>query len=305
MARAPKQPPRRPRKRAGKPGGPPASPGNGRSPAGSPAEQAALDRPWRIWASLIVVAALFAGALIGLVLIPAGQRENAHLDMASAMRRAAGLEAGSPAVRQPLSTATSVPVSQVSWDPEVMRILAAGNTRRGAAIAAQVCAACHGDKGLSRTNIPSLAGQSPQAIYKQLHDYRSGARAHPQMTGVARGLPVTDLANVAAYYAAASKEYTALGFRDFSGELEIEKLAREGDSRRRIPACLSCHVNGSGGPIETPVITGQTEEYLIAQLNAYANGTRKNDVYGRMRVIARKLTPDERSQLARYFQGTL
>lgn len=275
------------------------------SPAGTPAEQRALDRPWRIWASFVVVAALFIGALIGIVIIPAGQRENAHLDMGSAMRRAAGLDAGSPAVRQPLSTANSVPVSLVSWDPAIMRILAAGNTRRGAAIAGQVCAACHGDKGLSQTNIPSLAGQSPQAIYKQLHDYRSGARAHPQMTGVAKSLAVSDLANVAAYYAAASKEYTALGFRDFSGELEIEKLAREGDSRRRIPACLSCHVNGSGGPIETPVITGQTEEYLLIQLNAYANGTRKNDVYGRMRDIASKLTPDERAQLARYFQGTL
>jgi cytochrome c553 len=125
------------------------------------------------------------------------------------------------------------------------------------------------------------------------------------MTGVAKSLAVTDLANVAAYYAAASKEYTALGFRDFSGELEIEKLAREGDSRRKIPACLACHVNGSGGPIETPVITGQTEEYLLNQLNAYADGRRKNDVYGRMRDVARKLTPDERAQLARYFQGTL
>jgi cytochrome c553 len=296
MARSPKQPPR---KRPGKRRDP------DHSPAGTPAEQRALDRPWRIWATVVVVAALFIGGLLGLVIIPAAQRQNAHLDMASAMRRAAGLEAGSPAVAQPLSTATSVPVSQVSWDPQVMRILAAGNTRRGAAIAAQVCAACHGDKGLSQSNIPSLAGQSPQAIYKQLHDYRSGARVHPQMTGVAKGLAVTDLANVAAYYAAASKEYTALGFRDFSGELEIEKLAREGDSRRKIPACLACHVNGSGGPIETPVITGQTEEYLLNQLNAYADGRRKNDVYGRMRDVARKLTPDERAQLARYFQGTL
>lgn len=297
MARHPRNPPKRPPRK-------PAA-DSGHSPAGTPAEQQALDRPWRIWASVAVVAALSIGALIGLVVIPAGQRENAHLDMASAMRRAAGLEPGSPAVRQPLSTATSAPVSRVSWDPAVLRILAVGNTRRGATIAAQVCAACHGDKGLSQGNIPSLAGQSPQAIYKQLHDYRSGARAHPQMTGVAKGLAVTDLANVAAYYAAASKEYTALGFRDFSGELEIEKLAREGDSRRRIPACLSCHVNGSGGPLETPVITGQTEEYLLAQLNAYADGSRKNDVYGRMRTIARKLTPEERAQLARYFQGTL
>jgi cytochrome c553 len=275
------------------------------SPAGSPVEQRALDRPWRIWASAVVAVAIAMGALIGFIIIPAGQRENANLSMGHAMRRAAGLEAGSPAVAQPLGTATSLPVSQVSWDPAIMRILASGNTRRGATIAARTCVACHGEKGISQTNFPSLAGQSPYAIYKQLHDFRTGARSNPQMTPVAKTLRVADLASVAAFYADASKEYAALGARDLSGELEIEKLAREGDSHRRIPACLSCHINGSGGPIETPVITGQSEEYLLSQLNAYASHSRKNDVYGRMRDIARKLTPEERAQLARYFQGTM
>jgi cytochrome c553 len=275
------------------------------SPAGAPAEQAAVDRRWRLYASVAVGVALVLAIFIGLVVMPAGQRQHARLDMASAMRRAAGLEAGSPAVAQPRSMATSLPVSQVSWDPEVMRILASGSTRRGAEIAAQTCAACHGDKGLSQAQFPALAGQTPEAIYKQLHDYRSGARINPQMTPVAKALAVNDLANVAAYYAAESKNFTALGIRDYSGELEIEKLAREGDSRRRIPACMSCHINGVGGPIETPTITGQNADYILAQLNAYANGTRRNDVYGRMRNIAARLTPEERKQLAHYFEGTL
>lgn len=275
------------------------------SPAGAPAEQAAIDRRWRLYATGIVVAALAIAGLMGLVLIPAAQRDPAHLDMKSAMRRAAGLEAGSPAVVQPVNRATAIPVSQVSWDPAIMSILAAGNTRRGAQIAAQTCAACHGDKGLSQNEIPSLAGQSPYAIYKQLADYRSGARSHPQMTNVSKQLAPADLAAVAAHFAAASKQYAAIGSRDLVGEIEIEKLANEGDSRRRIPACLSCHVNGVGGPIETPVIIGQTQEYMLKQLNAYADGTRSNDVYGRMRSISRKLTPQEREELARYFQGTL
>lgn len=275
------------------------------SPAGAPAEQAAVDRRWRLYASAVVAVALLLAALLGLLLVPAGQRANAGLSLYEAVCRAIGLTPGSPAQAQPQSQAVSIPVSQVSWDPDVMRILASGNTRRGAALAAQTCAACHGEKGLSQTNIPSLAGQSPYAIYKQLHDYRTGARAHPQMTGVAKALAVNDLAAVAAYFAAASKEYTAIGARDLVGEAQIERLAHEGDSRRRIPACLSCHVNGVGGPIETPVIIGQSREYMIAQLNAYADGTRKNDVYGRMRDISRKLTPQEREELARYFEGTL
>jgi cytochrome c553 len=281
-------------------------PANGnRSPVGAPAEQRALDRRWRLWAAAIVVLALSVAGLLGLVIIPAGQRENAGLSMGHAMRRAAGLEAGSPAVPQPLGRATSLPVSQVSWDPQVMKILAAGNTRRGAALAARTCAACHGDKGLSQSNFPSLAGQSPYAIYKQLSDYRTGARTHPQMSPVAKQLAPADLAAVAAYFSAASHEYAAIGARDLIGEIEIERLAREGDSARRIPACLSCHINGVGGPIETPVIIGQSREYLLNQLNAYAGGQRRNDVYGRMRDIARKLTPEEREALARYFEGTL
>ena len=276
------------------------------SPAGAPAEQAAVDRRWRLMASAAVGTFVVIGAVIGFVLIPAGQRENAHLSMDSAMRRAAGFEAGSPAQPQPAAATNAFPVSQVSWDPAIMQHLAGSNTDRGEQLAGQVCAACHGDKGLSQTaTIPSLAGQTSYAIYKQLHDYRSGARAHPQMTGVAKALAVGDLASIAAFYAAAGKQYAAIGRRDLSGEPEIIKLVWEGDTKRRIPACMSCHTNGVGGPIETPALLGQNREYMVAQLNAYADKSRKNDVYGRMRDISRRLTPDEREKLARYLQGTL
>jgi cytochrome c553 len=281
-------------------------PSTDQSPAGATAEQAAVDRHWRRMALIAVGVAVTIGGLLGFVIIPAGQRGHAHLSMDSAMRRAAGLEPGSPAQPQPPAATTSLPVSQVSWDPAIMQRLAAGNTARGAELAGQVCASCHGETGLSATSaIPSLAGQTSYAIYKQLHDFRTGARTQDQMTSVAQGLAVGDLASIAAYYAAASQQYAALGRRDLSGETEIVRIAWEGDAHRRIPACMSCHTNGVGGPIETPALLGQNREYMVAQLNAYADGARKNDVYGRMRNISRQLTPQEREQLARYFQGTL
>jgi len=281
-------------------------PPSDQTPAGAPAEQAAVDRHWRRLALAAVGVAVAVGGLLGFVIIPAGQREHSHLSMDAAMRRAAGLEAGSPAHPQPPAAINSLPVSQVSWDPAIMQRPAAGNTARGAELAGQVCAACHGETGLSVTSaIPSLAGQTSYAIYKQLHDFRTGARVQPDMTAVAQSLAVGDLASIAAYYAAASQQYAALGMRDLSGETEIVRVAWEGDTRRRIPACMSCHTNGVGGPIETPALLGQNREYMAAQLNAYASGARKNDVYGRMRDISRRLTPHEREQLARYFQGTL
>lgn len=266
-----------------------------------------------IWASVVVLAALVLAVLLGFVLIPAGQRHGAHLSMSDAMGRAAGLTPGSPAVPQPISTASAVPVSTVSWDPAILRILAAGSTQKGAQIAAQTCSICHGTNGITQSIAtppgtpvyPSLAGQSAYAIYKQLHDFRSGARTNPLMSPIAQSLSVPDLANVAAYYAAESKEYSALGARENVGDPDIERLVNLGDSHRRIPACLACHVNNAGGPIETPVITGQDKDYLLLQLNNFASGQRKNDVYARMRSIARKLTPDERAALARYFEGTL
>jgi cytochrome c553 len=281
-------------------------PSDQRSPVGAPVEQEAVNRRWRRMAASAIGVLAAIGALIGFVIIPGGQRENAHLSMGSAMQRAAGLAAGSPAQPQPVVSTRSFPVSLVSWDLAIMQRLDAGNTERGAQLASEVCAACHGANGVSETaTTPSLAGQTSYAIYKQLHDYRSGARTHAQMTGVAKGLAVGDLASIAAYYASASKEYSALGQRDFSGDIEIVRLAWEGDARRRIPACMSCHTNGVGGPIETPALAGQDREYMAAQMEAYASGARRNDVYGRMREISRRLTPEERQQLARYFQGTL
>jgi len=53
------------------------------------------------------------------------------------------------------------------------------------------------------------------------------------------------------------------------------------------------------------VITGQNQDYLLGQLNAFASGQRKNDIYGRMRDVAGKLTPEERAALARYLQGPI
>jgi cytochrome c553 len=47
--------------------------------------------------------------------------------------------------------------------------------------------ACHGENGVSvAPEYPHLAGQSGAAIYKQLHDYRTGSRVNPQMTDIAK-----------------------------------------------------------------------------------------------------------------------
>lgn len=274
--------------------------------AGSPIEPGALDHRWRLWASGAVGGFVLLGAVLGFLVLPNFQRANAGLDLWAAICRAVGVTEGSPAYRQTVSIATALPVSQVAWSVDVLEVLDSARPQQGAQLAGQVCVSCHGENGVSATpEIPSLAGQSSAAIYKQLHDYRSGARVNPQMTPVAAPLSPQQLASVAVYYGRFARERTGLGGRDLPGEIEIVKLAREGDSSRQLPACDSCHVPGAGGPIETPVITGQNQAYLAAQLRAFRHGERQNDVYRRMRAIAAKLSEDEIDELARYYRGVL
>ena len=83
----------------------------------------------------------------------------------------------------------------------------------------------------------------------------------------------------------------------------IVRLIELGDPSRNIPPCASCHRPGSGGPIEAPILAEQVQEYIVRQLKLYASGERHNDVYGRMRIIAAKLTPGEIDGLAAYYRA--
>ena len=241
---------------------------------------------------------------VAFIALPLAQAPNAGLSPWTAICRAVGILPGTPAQRQPPSAGKAAPVSRVTWTPRTLGILAGADQRPGAQLAAAVCANCHGEQGLSPSpDYPQLAGQSAAAIYKQLSDFRSGARYSEVMSPVAQKLAPDQLAEVAAYFAGYGAPDT-LGRRYFGADAPIARLARRGDPARGLPPCDSCHGPHSGGPIEAPVLTGQRAAYLERQLVAYAGGQRSNDVYRRMRDIAVKLTPDERRRLAGYYEGT-
>jgi cytochrome c553 len=270
---------------------------------GSGSEPVALDRPWRTWASVAVLVVLLSGVLLGVLIIPVVQGRGAGIDAFTAICRALGILPGSPALPQIVDRTPPTPVSQVVWTPEVLQILAEAKPERGRAKAQEVCVACHGEQGVSAVaEYPNLAGQSGAAIYKQLIDYRTGSRTNQLMTDVAKALDVTALADVAAYYAAQPKRNANPATLAESPEA-IVRLVELGDPNRNIPPCAACHRQGSGGPIETPILSEQGRDYLALQLRMYASGERRNDVYGRMRTIAAKLTPAEINGLATYYRA--
>ena len=263
------------------------------------------DKAWTVWASVLVAGFLAFSLLMGLVVLPIAQAPNADLDAWTAICRAIGLKPGTPAQRQPISTASAAPVSRVQWSPGTLKVLASADPRPGAQVAGAVCSACHGEEGMSMTaDFPRLAGQAPEAIYKQLSDYRSGARFNPQMTPVAQKLSEEQLAQVAAYFGHI-KSGPALGMGQKTvDDDQMRRLIFRGDPGRYIPPCEGCHARGVGGPPEAPVIAGQSAAYVERQLLAYRSGERRNDVYRRMRDIAQRLTPEEIKKLAAAYQGT-
>lgn len=68
---------------------------------------------------------------------------------------------------------------------------------------AKRCGDCHGATGISPqgTSYPNLAGQKPAYLSQALVAYRDKTRQHPLMTGMAKDLSDSDIANLAAYFA--------------------------------------------------------------------------------------------------------
>ena len=76
-----------------------------------------------------------------------------------------------------------------------------------------------------------------------------------------------------------------------------QQTAAQGTSQG-VAACISCHGVKGEGMGAFPRLGGTGEAYLLAQLDAFANGARKNPI---MQPIAQGLQPAERQAVAMYF----
>ena len=79
----------------------------------------------------------------------------------------------------------------------------AADMKAGEAKAKEVCQACHGLDGLSKTpDAPNIAAQIEPYIVAQLQAYKSGERKNDAMSVVAPSLSDTDIEDLAAYFSA-------------------------------------------------------------------------------------------------------
>ena len=159
-----------------------------------------------------------------------------------------------------------------------------GDAAAGAAKAA-VCAACHGPKGIAvAPTFPNLAGQLATYLYVQLRAFKDGARANAVMQPLAKALTDRDMRNLAAHFASLPGKPAA---RATQASSRGSILFHEGDAAQGVPPCQGCHgVDGKGprpDPASAapqpawstfPVLAGQNAPYVLAQLQAYHDGTR-------------------------------
>src|SRR5882762_3699258 len=176
------------------------------------------------------------------------------------------------------------------------------------AVATQVCAACHGADGNSVAPAnPKIAGQIPEYLQKQLLDFKSQDGKKPVresaiMNGMVANLSDADMKGLAAYYAGQSQKPAAAADKDLAAL--GQKLWRGGDSLHGIPACAGCHgPAGAGIPAQFPRLSGQYAEYIAAQLTAFREGKRTNDLNGVMRGVAAHMNDGQIRAVAEYAAG--
>lgn len=175
---------------------------------------------------------------------------------------------------------------------------------------AAVCGACHGPDGNSAAaEWPKLAGQVPEYIAKQLHDFKAGRRSDQTMSPMAQPLTEQDIADLAAYF---STQKVLPG----QGKAEAASRGREiyekGTHRPKVVACVGCHgPQGAGNrdwgknmavqpAMLAPALGGQQPAYVVKQLKAYKEGARGNDVGHIMRDIVSHLSEQDMAAVAEY-----
>ena len=177
-------------------------------------------------------------------------------------------------------------------------------TQGGAQPGATACFACHGADGMGMpaAGFPRLAGLPAGYLSKQLADFKSGSRVSPVMQPLATALTDDEIKSVTDMLAAMPAPKTPVVGRTELPKNLGEKLALRGAWDRHIPECVMCHGPGGVGVGSAfPPLAAQPASYLVAQLNAWRDGTRHNDPNDLMGHIAKSLTPDEVKAVADYF----
>jgi cytochrome c553 len=248
---------------------------------------------WSIASIGTITAIALAAAVVGFAWLPSLLNGAQYRNLWDAICTAAGLIRVQPIHEQVVRP--DHPTTSVAFTPEMFAAANAEAIGRGATLALR-CTMCHGARGLSDANSPNLAGQFRETIYKELVDFKTGARRSAVMSPIVPFLNDENMRDLAEYYAylPRSADQAAAG--------EPPRIAVDGAPMRGIAPCGACH-GELGVKAGAAWLEGQPATYLRTQLDDFASGMRTNDIDEQMRNIARRMTPQDVDVVSQFYAG--
>lgn len=171
---------------------------------------------------------------------------------------------------------------------------AAGDAAAGAT-KTRACVACHGENGISVAAMwPNLAGQNAPYLAARLKFYQTTTvEQYPAMYPLSAELGEQDIEDLAAHYAGLSVDTCAAQAGATAGDPAA--------GAQKAAMCAGCH-GASAVTANTawPSLAGQKDQYLVAQLKAFKDGTRVSQV---MAPFITALSDQDLVDLAAYYSG--
>jgi len=136
---------------------------------------------------------------------------------------------------------------------------------------AQVCATCHGAKGIpTDRTYPVIWGQHQGYLYLELRDFKSGARKNDFMTAVVADLSREDMMALAEYFA--KKPWP-----DLRQKAAPDAEAATANRVNVAIGCTGCHLAQYQGDATVPRLAGQEHDYLLKSMRDFRSRARANN----------------------------
>jgi cytochrome c553 len=153
----------------------------------------------------------------------------------------------------------------------ILAMLSASATAQTIDEKAQVCAGCHGEKGIpQQKDWPLIWGQQQGYLYLQLRDFKSGARKNDVMSPIAQTLERADMQALALYF-------SQKPWPDLQQPRASRDVATRAQTAINAIVCTSCHQAGFLGDSTQPRLAGQTKAYLQQSMLDFRTKSRGNN----------------------------